>query len=83
MLSRLFAFEQQKPKYMPVGLTPSCRNVPDKHELCTTPPNTQHNLSMCNMRDLQPIVSNCELFADGLYINVTDVFITIDTAKLQ
>lgn len=65
---------------MRVALSPIWRDVPDNLALHTMHPNNQYHLSMDDMRDLQLIMSNRELFADALFFSATDVFTTIGPA---
>lgn len=39
--------------------------------------------SMDNTRELKPVMSDRELFADAIYSSATDLFTKIDLAKLQ
>lgn len=68
---------------MPVALAPLHRLITNNPASHATQPNAQYRLSMDNMRDLQPIRGDRELFADELYTNAIDLFLTIDFAELH
>lgn len=68
---------------MPVALAPICRNVPDTLRYVPRHREVSIVLSMDNTRELQPVTSDRELFAEAIYSSAADLFTKIDLAKLQ